>query len=163
MSVEVSNDLAKATDLAKAVLGNPSQTVPLALKHVVVEVRSGAATLTPGDIVALKELIAANEDPATSSCSSTELSKTGGQEITLQGSPTIEIHVQVNGQTVRAVLSDASFNKSRINQNSYAEGLGGRLATREDNRAVANDLLEKEEKGTLNSSESCTCSPSFRS
>ena len=101
--------------------------------------------------------------PATSSSSSTKLAKTDSQEITLQGSPTIEIHVQVNGQTVRAVLSDASFNKSRINQNSYAEGLGGRLATREDNRAVANDLLEKEEKGTLNSSESCTCSPSFRS
>ena len=75
------------------------------------------------------------------------------QEITLQGSPAIEIHVQVNGQTVRAVLSDASFNKSRTNQNSYAEGLGGRLATREENIAVANALLEKEEQGNLNPAE----------
>jgi hypothetical protein len=75
------------------------------------------------------------------------------QEITLQGSPAIEIHVQVNGQTVRAVLSDASFKKSRTNQNSYAEGLGGRLATREENIAVANALLEKEEQGNLNPAE----------
>jgi len=75
------------------------------------------------------------------------------REITLGDSPAIEMHVLVNGQIVRAVLSDASFGKSRSDQGSYAESLGGRLATREENRAVANDLLEKEEKGSLNPAE----------
>lgn len=153
MSVKVSNDPVKPTDLTNAILGDPSQTVPLALEHIVGEVRSGAATLTPDDTAALKELIAANEDPATSSSSSPELAKTGGQEITLQGSQAIEIYVQVNGQTVRAVLSDASFGMSRTDQNSFAEGLGGRLATRKENFAVVNALLNKEDQGNLNPAE----------
>jgi hypothetical protein len=76
-----------------------------------------------------------------------------GREITLQGSQAIEIHVQVNGQTVRAVLLDALFNKSRTHQNSYAEGLGGRLATRQANRAVACALLKKKQQGNLNPAE----------
>jgi hypothetical protein len=77
-----------------------------------------------------------------------------GREITLKdSSPAIEMHVVVNGQIVRAVLSDASFNKTRTDQNAYAKQLGGRLATREENRAVVNDLIEKEKKGTLNTVE----------
>jgi hypothetical protein len=76
-----------------------------------------------------------------------------GREITLQGSQAIEIHVQVNGQTVRAVLLEALFNKSRTLQNSYAEGLGGRLATRQENRAVACALLKKKQQGNLNPAE----------
>jgi hypothetical protein len=79
--------------------------------------------------------------------------KPEGRKITLQGSQAIEIHVQVNGRTVRAVLSNASFNKGHDELRSYAKGLGGRLATREENCAVAKYLLEKEKKETLNQAE----------
>ncbi len=89
----------------------------------------------------------------TSSNFSPELVETAGQEITLKGPQAIEIYVQVKGQTVHAVLSDASFNKNRANQNSYAEGLDGRLATQEENIAVATALLEKEEQENLNPAE----------
>jgi hypothetical protein len=75
------------------------------------------------------------------------------REITLGDSPAIEMHVLVNGQIVRAVLSDATFEKSRSDQVSYAQRLGGQLATREENRAVVNDLLEKEKNETLNTAE----------
>jgi hypothetical protein len=147
MNVEVSSNLGKAKALAEAVLGSPDKTVPLALLHVVQEVKSGAATLTPDDLKVLKQLIAANESKADSP----ELAQTGGREITLKdGATAIEMHVVVNGETVRAVLSDASFNKVRSAQEAYAEELGGRMATRKENRAVADALLEKEEKGTLN-------------
>ena len=80
--------------------------------------------------------------------------KSDGQEITLKdNSQAIEIHVSVQGEIIRAVLSGASFNTSRSNQKVYACRLGGRLATREENRAVVTALLEKEDKGNLNQAE----------
>jgi len=77
-----------------------------------------------------------------------------GRETPLRdGSCAIEMQGPVNGQIIRAVLSDSSFNKTRSDQGSYAQGLGGRLATREENCAVAIALLEKEKRGTLNPAE----------
>jgi hypothetical protein len=51
------------------------------------------------------------------------------------------------------VLSDSSFNKRHDDLAPYAQELGGLLATREENRAVARALLGKEENGTLNPAE----------
>ena len=80
------------------------------------------------------------EVPATSTSSSPELAKTDGREITVHGgSQAIEIQGPVNGEIIRAVL--------------YAQGFGGRLARREENRAVVSALLEKEENGNINQAE----------
>jgi hypothetical protein len=76
-----------------------------------------------------------------------------GRAITLRNSLAIEIQVLVKGQIIRAVLSDASFNKNRTDQRAYAQKLGGRLALEKENRAVVNYLLEKEVNGTINPAE----------
>ncbi|MCB0311297.1 MAG: hypothetical protein KDD42_08680 [Bdellovibrionales bacterium] len=65
----------------------------------------------------------------------------------------LEIHCVVADKLVRAVFSNSSFNRNRPEQRRHAEELGGRLATREENRAVAHALLEKENEGSRNPAE----------
>lgn len=77
-----------------------------------------------------------------------------GRKIDLNGSPAIEMHVSLpNGESIRAVLSDAVFDKSRPDQVAFAQQLGGRLATMAENDAVVDELLKKETQGTLNTAE----------
>ena len=79
------------------------------------------------------------------------LVNSGGKKIELKGAKAIEMHVLVKGVGVtRAALSEASFNMDFDTQGSLAQELGGRLATRAENLAVAKALLNKESKGTIN-------------
>ena len=112
---------------------------PALLRQIVDELKARVARstdMTPAKLADVRDAL-----PVAREC----------QEIILQdGSRAIEIHVSVNGKMVRAVLADSSFDKSRSDQESYAETLGGRLATGKENRAVAYDLLIDGELGKLN-------------
>lgn len=65
--------------------------------------------------------------------------------------------ITVNGQQLDTLLSEGSFNKSRVNQERYAGEFGGarpyRMATREENRAYVAGLLAKEANKTINEAE----------
>lgn len=79
--------------------------------------------------------------------------KPTGREITLGNSQAREMHVFVKGQIMRVVLPNACYNMNLVAHRNFARKLGGRLATREESRAVARVLLEKEKNGTLNTAE----------
>ena len=80
--------------------------------------------------------------------------KTAGRNIILKdGARAIELHLLVDGETLRAVFSDNSFGKDLSAQGIYAEELGGRMATPEENCAVADALSERKTKGTSNQAE----------
>jgi hypothetical protein len=61
--------------------------------------------------------------------------------------------ITVNGQQLDTLLSKGSFNKTRADQIAYAEKLGYRLATREENLAYVEGLLAKEGNDTINDAE----------
>ncbi len=61
--------------------------------------------------------------------------------------------ISVNGQQLDTLLSEGSFNKSRLDQRKYAAELDYRMATRAENRAYAESLLAKEEDKSINAAE----------
>jgi hypothetical protein len=61
--------------------------------------------------------------------------------------------ITVNGQQLDTLLSEGSFNKLPAAQIAYAKELGYRMAYRAEHLAYAEDLLEKEGKGTINDAE----------
>jgi hypothetical protein len=73
---------------------------------------------------------------------------------------TVDVHqavvgqISVHGEHVDTLLSQGSFNKTRVSQIAYAETLGYRLATREEHLAYVNSLLSKERAGSINNAES---------
>lgn len=70
------------------------------------------------------------------------------------GHPAVVGQIEVDGQKLDTLLSTGSFETSRVALTPYAESLGGyRVVTRGENRAYVEDLLAKEEKGTINDAE----------
>jgi hypothetical protein len=61
--------------------------------------------------------------------------------------------ITVNGQQIDTLLLHPSFEKKLEEQIAYAEKLGYRLATSEDNKAYLNGLLEKEANDSINEAE----------
>ncbi len=91
---------------------------------------------------------------------STEAAQSDAQSQAVSEIKTIDNHqavvgqISVKGQQLDTLLSEGSFNKSRADQTSYAERLGGyRVATREENRAYVEGLLAKEGNDTINDAE----------
>jgi hypothetical protein len=155
----LSSPVARSLDTA---LANPAAVLNMPPARLAEALRASLKHLSPQAAQEISDVLSLSAPEAQLSVDKGSLlteqkqranNQIAGLEITLGNSPAIEMHVSVNGKIIRAVLSDASFDKSRTDQGSYAQGLGGRLATREENRAVVNDLLEKEENGDLNPAE----------
>ena len=61
--------------------------------------------------------------------------------------------ITVDGQQLDTLLWEGSFNKTRLTQMAYAKKLGYRMATRKEHLTYVEDLLAKEDNGTINEAE----------
>ncbi len=82
-----------------------------------------------------------------------ELAARGRLE-TVDGHEAVLGKISVNGQQLDTLLTEGSFDKTRQDQEAYAQELGYRLATREEHLAYLNGLLGKEADGFINAAES---------
>jgi len=71
----------------------------------------------------------------------------------IDGHQAVVSQITVNGKQLDVLLTEGSFNKSRLEQRAYAESLGYRLATREENQAYVEGLLAKEGSETISDAE----------
>jgi hypothetical protein len=81
-------------------------------------------------------------------------SAAGGRFERIDGHEAVVGQILVKGRHVETLLCDGALGLRRADQIAYAEKLGYRLATREENVAYAHRLLGKEVAGSINEAES---------
>lgn len=138
----------KAVEAAKRAAGIlPQEGMTVVLEYLLSAMSPEAITaLSPG---AQQKLLKAIPSATTSQAVS---------EIrNIDGHNAVVGQITVNGRQLDTLLSEWSFNKSREDQKRYAEKCGGdrpyRMATRKENRAYVEGLLEKEYNNTINAAE----------
>jgi hypothetical protein len=97
---------------------------------------------------ALLKRVAPTADPA-----SVATSPDGGRFDIVDGCSAVVGTLSVEGKQLDTLLSEGSFNKSRAELIAYADKVGYRVATREENLAYVNGLLAKETGLTINEAE----------
>ncbi len=129
-----------SSDIAKLALGVDRTEVALdALAD---------SELTPRQVQPLEELLNKVSAPSatTTSPAVSEIKRVDDHQAVVG-------KISVNGQQLDTLLSEGSFNKSRLDQRKYAAELDYRMATRAENRAYAESLLAKEEDKSINAAE----------
>jgi hypothetical protein len=119
-----------------------------------VDVALGALTdseLSPEQVEKLEALLK-KVSPTDGGASATK-SEAVAEMMLVDGYKAVVGKIKVNGQQLETLLSEGSFNKEREDQKAYAKSLGWRIATREENRAYVDDLLAKEDNGTISDPE----------
>lgn len=141
---------------------DPVQITPKASQDIVklvqgvdrVEVALEALTesaLTPQQVKQLEALLE-KVSPTDGAASATK-SEAVAEMMLVDGCKAVVGKIIVNGQQLDTLLSEGSFNKQQADQIAYARSLGYRFATREENRAYVDDLLAKEDNGTISDPE----------
>jgi len=147
-------DTKAAVEVAKSAAGIlPQEGKTVVLDHLVSGMTPEALkALSPEAREKLLQALTGTEaaPSATTSQAVSEIKKINGHNAVVG-------QITVNGQQLDTLLSEGSFNKSRVNQERYAGEFGGdrpyRMATREENRAYVEGLLAKEDNNTINDAE----------
>ena len=103
--------------------------------------------LTPQQVQQLEALLKKVSAPSATT------SPAVGEIKTIDNHQAVVGQITVNGQQLDTLLSEGSFNKSRLDQHNYAAELDYRMATRAENRAYVDSLLAKEEDKSINAAE----------
>jgi hypothetical protein len=103
--------------------------------------------LTPKQVQQLEALLKKVSAPSATT------SPAVGEIKTIDNHQAVVGQITVNGQQLDTLLSEGSFNKSRLDQHKYAAELDCRMATRAENRAYVDSLLAKEEDKSINAAE----------
>ena len=103
--------------------------------------------LTPQQVQQLEALLKKVSAPSATT------SPAVGEIKTIDNHQAVVGQITVNGQQLDTLLSEGSFNKSRLDQHKYAAELDCRMATRAENRAYVDSLLAKEEDKSINAAE----------
>ena len=135
---EASQDIAKLAQGA-----DRAQVALVALKE---------SKLTPNQVQQLEALL--KKVSPTKSAPSDSQSQAVSEIKLIGGHQAVVGQISVKGKQLDTLLSEGSFNKTRREQTSYAERLGGyRVATSAENRAYVEGLLAKEGNHTINGAE----------
>lgn len=147
-------DTKAAVEVAKSAAGIlPQEGKTVVLEHLLSEMSPETLkALSPKAREKLLQALTGTEaaPSATTSQAVSEIKKINGHNAVVG-------QITVNCQQLDTLLSEGSFNKSRMNQERYAREFGGdrpyRMATREENLAYVEGLLAKEDNNTINDAE----------